>query len=242
MRPDPRLLTATIGLFAGLICPFATAQSNQEWLAYKSQCGINMTVDYASWVRQGSHCPAREAGNSNNNNGAAAAAAAAEAEAAAAAKRQQDAELEQQRIDAENQRLAEEAAKQAKFDQDKREALGQLKGIGDGDDTDSASGLKGAGSAESDLKDAPNSGDSTGLKTLPDSSDNQALKQARVAAGQGKLANESLSDSGASGAAQHPFDNGGGPAPRLLLPFRTGSRRCLHTRPRSPKKRSCRTG
>jgi len=152
------------------------------------------------------------AGNSNNDNGAAAAAAAAEAEAAAAAKRQQDAELEQQRIDAENQRLAEEAAKQAKFDQDKREALGQLKGIGDGDDTDSASGLKGAGSAESDLKDAPNSGDSTGLKTLPDSSDNQALKQARVAAGQGKLANESLSDSGASGAAQHPFDNGGGVA------------------------------
>ena len=63
-----------------------------------------------------------------DNGGAAAAAAAAEAEAAAAAKRQRDAELEHQRIDAENRRIAEEAEKQAKFDQDKREALGQLKG------------------------------------------------------------------------------------------------------------------
>ena len=211
-RSDSRLCITIIGLLFVFVCPFATAQSNQEWLAYKRNCGIPMGLDYASWVRQGSHCPAREAGNSYNDNGAAQRAQEAAAEAAAAAKRQRDAELEQQRIDAKNQRRAEEAERQAKFEQDKREALGQLKGIADGDDSDSASGLKGAGSAESDLKDAPNSGDSTELKTLPNNSDNRALKQARVAAGQGNLANESLSDSGASGAARHPFDTAGGVA------------------------------
>ena len=103
--------------------------------------------------------------NVNNNNDAAA--AAAEAEAAADAKRQRDAELEQQRIDAENQRLAEEAAKQAQFNRDKSEALGQLKGIANGDGFDSGSGLKGVGSADSGLKDTSSSVDSSGLKTLP---------------------------------------------------------------------------
>ena len=118
--------------------------------------------------------------NSNNDNGAAAAAAAAaEAEAAAAAKRQRDAELEHQRIDAENRRIAEEAEKQAKFDQDKREALGQLKGIANGDDFDSASGLKGVGSADSGLKDTSNLGDSAGLKTLPAASTDPMVVDAR---------------------------------------------------------------
>ena len=219
LRFDPRRVLAAIVVLAGFVCHVATAQSNQEWLAFKRNCGIPMGLDYATWIRQGSHCPAREAGNSNNDNGAAAAAAAAEAEAAAAAKRQRDAELEQQRIDAENQRHAEEAEKQAKFEQDKREALGQLKGVSEGDDSDSASGLKGVGSGDSDLKDAPNSGDSTGLKTLPDNSDNGALKQARVAKGQGNLANESLTDSGTSRAARYPFDDAGGvAAPMPVVP------------------------
>jgi hypothetical protein len=157
------------------------------------------------------HCNAGNSNNSNSDNGAAAAAAAAKAEADAAAQRQRDAELKQQRIDAENQRLAEEAAKQAKFDADKKQAIGQLKGISDGADSDSTSGLKGAGSADSDLKDALND-DSTELKTLPDNSDKGALKQARVAKGQGNLANESLSDSGTSGAARQPWDTAGGVA------------------------------
>ena len=220
MRPRLRLCWTTIGLLAGLICPFATAQQPQWWINQKRACGLASNLDYATWARQGYPCRSRNAGNSNNNdNGAAAAAAAAEAEAEAAAKRKRDAELEQQRIDAENQRHAEEAAKQAQFDQDKREALGQLKGISDGDDSDSASGLKGSGSADSDLRDAPNSGDSTELKPLPDHSDNGALKQARVAAGQGNLANQSLTDSGTSGAAQQPFDTAGGvAAPMPVVP------------------------
>jgi len=209
MRPRPRLCWTMLGLLAGLICPFATAQQPQWWINQKRACGLAPNLDYATWARQGYPCRSGNAGNSNNDNGAAAA-AAAKAEADAATQRQRDAELKQQRIDAENQRLAEEAEKQAKFDQDKREALGQLKGVGDGNDSDS--GLKGAGSGDSDLKDALNSDDSTELKTLPDNSDNGALKQARVAAGQGNLANQSLSDSGASGAAQQPFDTAGGVA------------------------------
>src|SRR5207248_2611574 len=57
-------------------------------------------------------------------------------------------------------------AKQARFDQEKREALGQLKGISNGGNFDS--GLKGVESTGSDLKGAPSSGDSIALKTLPD--------------------------------------------------------------------------
>jgi hypothetical protein len=106
-------------------------------------------------------------GNSNSANAAAnaaAATAAAEAaEAAAAAERKRQAELTQPRIDAENQRLAEGAEKQAKFDQDKQDALGQLRGIENGGDFDSASGLKGPDSTSSSLKDTS---DSSGLKTM----------------------------------------------------------------------------
>jgi len=204
----------TIGLLVAFACPFVTAQQPQWWINQKRACGLAPNLDYATWARQGYPCRSGNAGNSNNDNGAAAA-AAAKAEADAAAQRQRDAELKQQRIDAENQRLAEEAEKQAKFDEDKREAIGELKGI---TDSDSASGLKGV-SSESGLKDALNSGDSTELKPLPDNSDHGALKQARVAAGQGNLANQSLSDSGASGAAQHPFDTAGGvAAPMPVVP------------------------
>jgi len=118
--------------------------------AYNAHCG-------ACYPRCGN------AGNSNNDNGAAQRAQ----EAAAAAQRQRDAELEQQRIDAKNKHRMEEAEKEAKFNQDKQEALGQLKGISN-EGSNSASGLKGLGSTDSALKDAPNIGDSTGLKTLPD--------------------------------------------------------------------------
>jgi hypothetical protein len=118
-------------------------------------CNPNWTAEYKCMQHCGP-CPTNNNTNSNYDNGAAAAADAAAADAAAA-RRQRDAELEQKRIDAENQRRAEEAEKRAKFDQDKREALGQLKGIANGDGFDSASGLKGLGSI-----------DSNGLKTSPD--------------------------------------------------------------------------
>jgi hypothetical protein len=67
------------------------------------------------------------AGNGNKGNAAAAAAQAAAA-AAAAAQRQRDAELEQQRIEADNKRRMEELANQAKFIDDRDAAAGTLRG------------------------------------------------------------------------------------------------------------------
>ena len=164
---------------AGIVLA-ASQGSAQSTPAGRSLCDDPSSRGTAAYNRYCGACYPRcgKARNSNSDNGAAAA-AAAEAEAEAAAKRQQDAELQQQRIDAENQRRAEEAAKQAKFDQDKREALGQLKGIASGDDFDSGSGLKGVGSAASGLKDSPNSNDSTGLKTLPDANTDPMVVDAR---------------------------------------------------------------
>ena len=118
--------------------PSSNSAQNIPTPAGRSLCDEPSARGMASYNYYCGACYPR-CGNSNNDNGAAAAAAAAEAEAAAAAKRQRDAELEQQRIDAENQYLVEEADKQAKFDQDKHEALGQLTGIANGDDSDSAS-------------------------------------------------------------------------------------------------------
>jgi tetratricopeptide (TPR) repeat protein len=54
------------------------------------------------------------------------------------------------------------------FNRNKQEALGQLKGISTSGDFDSRTGLKGAGSTDSGLKDGPNSGAAGGLKTLPE--------------------------------------------------------------------------
>ena len=93
-----------------------------------------MGLAYNTWVQEGSPCPARNARNSNNNGAAqraqaAAAVAAAQRQHDAEAERQRDAELGQQRIEADNARSMEEAAKQAKFNQDKQQALRQLKGI-----------------------------------------------------------------------------------------------------------------
>jgi hypothetical protein len=163
MRPTSWPCSIAIGMIALSACPILTAQSNQEWKAYKQACGLASNLDYQTWTQQGSPCPARDGGSSNNDNGAAGRAAAAEAEAAA--KRQRDAEIEQQRVEAENERRRAEAERQAKFDHDKEEALGELKGIAGGDDVDSTDSLKGVGRPESGLKGVTSSGDS-GLKTL----------------------------------------------------------------------------
>lgn len=136
----------------------ARAQGADWWRQYKAQCRAKGGTICEIYNACGGVCtmppqtkaPGNE-GNSQGDNGAA-------AEAAVAAQRQRDAEIEQQRIDAENEGRAEELAKQAKFDQDKEEALGQLKGISKSGDFDSVSGLKGV----------TNSSDSLGLKTLHD--------------------------------------------------------------------------
>lgn len=139
-------------------------------------CNPNWTAEYKCMQHCGP-CPTTNNSNSNYDNGAA---------AAAAAQRQRDAELEQlrlqaetQRIEADNQRRIDEIEKQAKFDHDKLEALGQLKGMANGDGFDSGSGLKGVGSADSGLKDTSNSVDSSGLKTSPDVNTDPMVVDAR---------------------------------------------------------------
>jgi hypothetical protein len=136
----------------------ARAQGADWWNQYKAQCRAKGGTICEVYNECGGVCTIRpptktpgNAGNPQGDNGAT-------AEGAAAAQRQRDAELEQQRIDAENKRRAEELAKQAKFDQGKQEALGQLKGISKSGDFDSVSGLKGVS----------NSSNSLALKTLPD--------------------------------------------------------------------------
>jgi hypothetical protein len=105
-------------------------------------------------------CPTTNNPNSSGDNGAAERAAAAEA------RRQRDAELEQQRIEADNKRRMEEIANQAKFLHEKQDALSQLKGVSSGNNFDS--GLKGVSSPDSGLKGASNADATVALKTLPD--------------------------------------------------------------------------
>jgi hypothetical protein len=147
---------------------------------FAQHCEANWTAAYKCLEHCGP-CPTTNNRNSNSSNYDYGAAQRAQAAAAAAeAQRQRrDAELERQRIDAENKRIAEEAEKQAQFNRDKSEALGQLKGIASGDDLDSGSGLKGVGSIDSGLKDSPNSSDSSGLKTLPDVNTDPMVVDAR---------------------------------------------------------------
>ena len=76
------------------------------------------------------YCGSENTGNSNYDYGAAQRAQAAAAAAAQRAEeqRRRDAELEQQRIEADNKRRMEEIENQAKFNRDKAEAISTLKG------------------------------------------------------------------------------------------------------------------
>ncbi len=159
-RSDSRLCLTITCLLAVFACQLVTAQccrSNQEWIAFKQSCGLNTGLAYNDWVRQGAPCPARSAGSSNNDNGAAQraqeAAVATAAEATAAAQRQRDAE--QQRVEANNKRRMEEIANEVKFDHDKQEALGQLKGGSVETNLNADSGLKGVNPTDLGLKTMP---------------------------------------------------------------------------------------
>lgn len=86
------------------------------------------------------YCGGGNGGNSNYDSGAAQRAQAAAA--AAAAQRQRDAELEQQRIEADNKRRMEEIANQAKFIDDRNAAASTLRGS---TDSTTSGGLDGSG-------------------------------------------------------------------------------------------------
>jgi tetratricopeptide (TPR) repeat protein len=79
------------------------------------------------------------------------------------------------------------------FNRDKQKALGQLKGISNGGDFDPGTGLKGVGSTDSGLKDAPNSGDSSELKTLPEvNTDPRVVDARKVPTGLPKSVEDSI--------------------------------------------------
>jgi hypothetical protein len=127
-RSHSRLCVTTTCLLAVFACRWMAAQccaSNQEFIAFKRSCGLNPGLAYNDWLKQGAPCPARSAGNSNNDYGTA---QRAQAAAAAEAQRQRDAELEQQRIEADDKHRMEEVANQAKFIDDRDVAASTLRG------------------------------------------------------------------------------------------------------------------
>jgi tetratricopeptide (TPR) repeat protein len=111
-----------------------------------------------------------------------------------------DSAIQQNLQNAKDQIAFKKQKSEEEFNQDKQKALGQLKGISNGGDFDSPSSLKGVGSTDSGLKDAPNSGDSMGLKTLPDVNLDAHVVDARhVPSGLPKAVDDAIA-SGYSGA------------------------------------------
>ena len=133
-------------------------------------------------VPHGCSCDAPGAGNSGNSNYADAAAqqAAAAAAAAAAVQRQHEAELQQQRIEAENKKRMEDIANQAKFIDDRNAAASTLRGADGGTASEGvdATGLRGSSGTSDGLKGTGlrGSGTTTELRsanTVPRESPNQ---------------------------------------------------------------------
>jgi hypothetical protein len=163
---------ALLSLLAGafVFTPSAAgAQGADWWNRYKAECRAKGGTICEFYNQCGGVCTPRQPTKNLGNPGTAQGDDGAAAEVAAAAQRQRDAEIEQQRIDAENKHRAEE---QAKFDQGKQEALGELKDISKSGDFDAVSGLKGVSPPDSGLKDVANSIDSLGLKPLPNENTN----------------------------------------------------------------------
>jgi hypothetical protein len=156
-------LLSLLGCAFVLIPSTASGQSAAEWERYKAQCRARGGTICDYYNQCGGVCtmpaPTTNSGSDGNSRGD------RERETAAAEQRQREVELERQRIEAENRRRAEEAAARAKFEQEKREALGELKGISNASDLDSASALRGVGSTDSGLKGV--SPADVGLKTMP---------------------------------------------------------------------------
>lgn len=56
MRLHSTLSTAAAVVLTLSLVPFASAQSNAEWIAYKQKCGIPANTAYNDWVAAGSKC------------------------------------------------------------------------------------------------------------------------------------------------------------------------------------------
>ena len=58
MRPHPRLCLTTVALLMLFAIRLAAGQSNPEWIALKTKCGLSSSLAYNDWVKSGSPCPA----------------------------------------------------------------------------------------------------------------------------------------------------------------------------------------
>jgi tetratricopeptide (TPR) repeat protein len=61
MRPRHRLCTTIAALLVLFTIRLAAGQSNQEWIALKTKCGLSPSLLYNDWAKSGSPCPAANA-------------------------------------------------------------------------------------------------------------------------------------------------------------------------------------
>src|SRR6202035_5399185 len=102
---------------------------------------------------------------------------------------------------------AKKQKSEEEFNQDKQRALGQLKGISNTGDFGSDSGLKGVGSTDLGLKDASNSGASSGLKTLPNvNTDTRVVDARNVPTGLPKSVAAEIPDTPAGNRVRKGFE------------------------------------
>ncbi len=147
-----------------------------SWADPSSQSLCDMPQSTAHWHE---YCGNGGSNNSNYNNAAAQQAAAAAA-AAAAVQRQHEAELQQQRIEAENKKRMEDIANQAKFIDDRNAAASTLRGADGGTASAGvdATGLRGSSGTSDGLKGTGLRGSGTttelrGANTVPKETPNQ---------------------------------------------------------------------
>jgi hypothetical protein len=101
------LIACVLAVFAYRLALGQCCRSNQEWIAFKRSCGLNMGLAYNDWLRQGAPCPARSAGTNDNG----------------AAQRAAEAAAEQRRLDLQREREeAERKEKAGKADQSGQDA------------------------------------------------------------------------------------------------------------------------
>jgi len=118
-----------------------------------------------------------------------------------------DSTIQQHLQTAKDQIAAKKQKSEEEFNQDKQRALGQLKGISNTGDFGSDSGLKGVGSTDLGLKDASNSGASSGLKTLPNvNTDTRVVDARNVPTGLPKSVAAEIPDTPAGNRVRKGFE------------------------------------
>ncbi len=229
MRSHSRLCMMAAGLLVVFACPLVMASEPQWWTDQKRLCRLSPNLAYETWKEQNSPCyqdpapsqtqqtaPAPPPGqdeardlnqkgldayNSSNYD------SAAQYFREALDKLPGDPTTQQNLQKAKDQIAAQKRKSEEAFNQDKLRALAQLKGIANRDDFGSDSGLKGVGSTGLVLKGVPNSGDSVGLKTLPDvNADTHVVDARNVPTGLPKAIEAEIPDTPAGNRVRKGFE------------------------------------